>query len=81
LNSIARIILFTLALSGAFLAGQHSSTTATAQTRHQWEYQIVRDFHETEKLNELGADGWDAVAMSDRGVVLLRRERFQEAGK
>lgn len=80
LHSVGKIVLFVLALIGAFLVGQHTSTPVLAQSRIRWEYQIVRGPHLDDKINKFGEDGWEAVNLASNGV-LLRREKALSSGK
>ena len=72
---IASIVLLAIA---AFLAGQQYPRTVAAQSRPQWEYQVVGSGFigsrsQIEKLNQLGRDGWEAINMNAHEKVLLKR--------
>jgi hypothetical protein len=65
---------------GAFMIGQHS-TSASAQARQKWEYQVVKADRierngaaslEGKGLSKLGEDCWEAVGINDSWVLLKR---------
>jgi hypothetical protein len=75
---VARIVLVSLTLVAAFVAGQHSSSAVAAQSHAKWEYKIIDHgpFHSmpglTGELNKLGEEGWEAVSMNNVSVLLRR---------
>ena len=62
LHSVVRIGFVALMLAGAFLAGQHYSRTAAAQSVAKWEYKIVGCgvgcSGQVAEINKLGDEGW-----------------------
>jgi hypothetical protein len=70
-----RIVLFTLMLIVAFMAGQQFPRTVAAQERHRWEYKIVSGFHAIDEMNRLGDDSWEAVTLNASNRVLMRRPK------
>lgn len=72
---VARIVLVALALVVAFVAGQHSASTVSAQSHPKWEYKIVGSLHTVDQINKLGEDGWEAVTLNASNRVLLRRSK------
>ena len=79
LRSVLRIGLVSLMLVGAFIAGQHNSPTAAAQTPQKWEYQIVGCgvgcSGQVEQINKLGDQGWEVVSLNASNRVLLKRAK------
>ena len=81
LHSILRIGLMFLMLVGAFIAGQHYSRTAAAQSPLKWEYQIVacglgcRGQSQVDQINKLADQGWEVVTMNASNRVLLKRAK------
>lgn len=79
LHSVLRIGLVILMLLGAFLAGQHYSRTAAAQSSQRWEYQIVGCgvgcSGQLAEINKLGEQGWEAVTLNASNRILLKRAR------
>jgi hypothetical protein len=78
-HSVLRIGLVFLMLVGAFIAGQHNSRTAAAQTSQKWEYQIVGCgvgcSGQVEQINKLGDQGWEVVTLNASNRVLLKRAK------
>jgi hypothetical protein len=72
---VARIVLFSLTLVAAFVAGQHSVSPVAAQSHQKWEYRIVGSVHTVDQINKLGEDGWEAVTLNASNRVLLRRSK------
>ena len=75
------VVLATLMILGAFVIGQRYSTSASAQTRQKWEYQVVKADRierngvatlEIKGLSKLGEDSWEAVGINDSWVLMKR---------
>ena len=69
-----------LMLAGAFLAGQHYSCTATAQSAAKWEYKIVGcggpGCHgQVAEINKLADDGWEVVTLNASNRIFLKRAK------
>jgi len=66
-------------LVAAFIAGQHYSRTAAAQSSQKWEYQIVGCgagcSGQVAEINKLGDEGWEAVTLNASNRVLLKRAK------
>lgn len=75
LHMVVRIVLATLMLLVAYVAGQHSSSPVAAQNHQKWEYRIVGSIHTLDQINQLGEDGWEAVTLNASNRVLLRRSK------
>lgn len=80
LRSVIRIGTVLLMLVGAFIAGQHYSRTATAQSPGKWEYQIVGCgglgcSHQVDEINKLADQGWEVVTLNASNRVLLKRAK------
>jgi len=73
-SGIARILVFTLLLLAAFVAGHQSSRSVAAQSHPRWEYQKVHA-RNMDSLNKLGEDGWEAFSIASNDLVLLRRSK------
>lgn len=74
-----RIGTVSLMLVGAFVAGQHYSRIATAQSPQKWEYQIVACrvgcSGQVGEINKLGDEGWEVVTLNASNRVLLKRAK------
>jgi hypothetical protein len=74
-----QVVVTALILVFAYIAGQHSSTSAAAQSRQKWEYEIVGSSFsgsgQVDKLNKLGEEGWEVVTLNASNRVLLRRAK------
>ena len=79
LHSVLRIGLIFLMLVGAFIAGQHYSRTAAAQSPQKWEYQIVGCGlgcrGQVDQINKLTDQGWEVVTLNASNRVLLKRAK------
>jgi len=79
MHSVLRIGLVSLMLVGAFIAGQHYSRSAAAQGPRKWEYEIVGCgvgcSGQVAKINKLGDEGWEVVALNASNRVLLKRAK------
>ena len=79
LHSVLRIGLIFLMLVGAFIAGQHYSRTAAAQSPQKWEYQIVGCSlgcsGQVDQINKLADQGWEVVTVSATNRVILKRAK------
>ena len=79
LHSVLRIGLIFLMLVGAFIAGQHYSRTAAAQSPQKWEYQIVGCglgcAGQVDQINKLADQGWEVVTVSATNRVILKRAK------
>ena len=79
LHSVLRIGLTFLMLVGAFIAGQHYSRTAAAQSPQKWEYQIVGCSlgcrGQVDQINKLADQGWEVVTLNASNRALLRRAK------
>ncbi|PYT41976.1 MAG: hypothetical protein DMG47_16695 [Acidobacteria bacterium] len=78
-HAVVRIGLVSSILVGAFIAGQHYSRTAAAQSPQKWEYQIVGCgvgcSGQVAQINKLGAEGWEVVTLNASNRVLLKRAK------
>jgi hypothetical protein len=78
-HSVLRIGLVSAMLVGAFVAGQHYSRTAAAQSTQKWEYQIVGCgvgcSGQVAQINKLGDEGWEVVALNASNRILLKRAK------
>ena len=78
-HPLVRIGLVSLLLVGAFIAGQHYSRTAAAQSTQKWEYQIVGCgigcSSQVAQINKLGDEGWEVVMLNASNRVLLKRAK------
>jgi hypothetical protein len=78
-HSVVRIALVSLMLVGAFIAGQHYSRTAAAQSPQKWEYQIVGCgvgcSGQIAQINKLGNEGWEVVTLNASNRILLKRAK------
>jgi len=78
-HALVRIDLVSLLLVGAFVAGQHYSRTAAAQSTQKWEYQIVGCgigcSSQVAQINKLGDEGWEVVMLNASNRVLLKRAK------
>jgi hypothetical protein len=76
-HSVVRIGLASLMLVLAFIAGQHYSRTAAAQSPQKWEYQIigcgVGCSGQVAQINKLGDEGWEVVTLNANNRILLKR--------
>jgi hypothetical protein len=79
LHSVLRIGLVFLLLVGAFIAGQHYSHTAAAQSSPKWEYEIVGCgvgcSGQLAHINKLGEEGWEVVTLNASNRILLKRAK------
>ena len=79
LHSVLRIGLIFLMLVGAFIAGQHYSRTAAAQSPQKWEYQIIGCGlgcrGQVDQINKLADQGWEVVTLNASNRVLLKRAK------
>ena len=79
LRSVIRIGTVLLMLGGAFIAGQHYSRTAAAQSPQKWEYEIVSCgagcSGQLAKINKLGDEGWEVVTLNASNRILLKRAK------
>jgi hypothetical protein len=81
LHSVLRIGLMFLMLAGAFIAGQHYSRAAAAQSSQKWEYQIVgcglgcSISGQVDQINKLADQGWEVVTLNASNRVLLKRAK------
>ena len=79
LHSVLRIGLIFLMLVGAFIAGQHYSRTAAAQSPQKWEYQIVGCNlgcrGQVDQINKLADQGWEVVTVSATNRIILKRAK------
>lgn len=79
LHSAVRIALVSAMLVGAFVAGQHYSRTAAAQSSQKWEYQIVGCglgcSSQVAQINKLGDEGWEVVTLNASNRILLKRAK------
>jgi hypothetical protein len=66
-------------LAGAFLAGQHYSRTAAAQSVAKWEYKIVGCgvgcSGQVAEINKLGDEGWAVITLNASNRILLKRAK------
>jgi hypothetical protein len=78
-HSVVRIVLVSAMLLGAFIAGQHYSRTAAAQSTQKWEYQIVGCgvgcSGQVPQINKLGDEGWEVVTLNASNRILLKRAK------
>ena len=78
-HALVRVGLVSLLLVGAFIAGQHYSRTAAAQSTQKWEYQIVGCgigcSGQVAQINKLGDEGWEVVMLNASNRVLLKRAK------
>jgi len=78
-HSVLRIGLVCAMLVGAFVAGQHYSRTAAAQSTPKWEYQIVGCgvccSGQVAQINKLGDEGWEVVTLNASNRILLKRAK------
>ena len=79
LHSVLRIGLIFLMLVGAFIAGQHYSRTAAAQSPQKWEYEIIGCGlgcrGQVDQINKLADQGWEVVTLNASNRVLLKRAK------
>lgn len=79
LHAMLRIGLVALTLVGTFIAGQHYSRTAAAQSPQKWEYRIVGCgagcSGQVAEINKLGDEGWEALTLNASNRVLLKRAK------
>ena len=79
-HSVVRIGLVSLMFVGAFIAGQHYSRAAAAQSPQKWEYQIVGCgvvgcAGQVAQINKLGDEGWEVVTLNASNRILLKRAK------
>ena len=79
LHSVLRIGSVCLMSIGAFIAGQHYSRSAAAQSPQRWEYQIVGCgagcSGQVANINKLGEEGWEVITLNASNRVLLKRAK------